>query len=906
MNRFSFALLLLVFGLPARAQLAPPNFERYEGPIVSDPVEVRYGWRSGVSGANDRVAVSYGRWDGAGQVRIFELETGEALHTIATRTGVRGLVSLPDGEHFATGDFDGNVVIRRFSDAVTVAQWKAPKGSVEMLTFSPDGKDCFFSSNGDYAARADAMTGKIDVLYAGHTDNVYDIALSADGKTVVSSTANGLVFVHDANTGELRHEISHPGQVAAVHWIGETDRFVSVAGDSRICLWDATTGELVAEAKSPSSLYSVDVDKEAKTIVTGGRGDLQFWDAGTLEPIKIESAVPNPFQGHDSILFGSTFVGDDMVLSSGWDKQAFLWDRQSGAMIQLYDATSSPRASVLAIAGNRLLTRAVVARADKSMALLDVSTLKSTRNWSLDGLGPVAALCQFDDDLLLIATEDNGIYQQDLNSQTPGTTTKKIGQLTAKVIAMWRDRDDGDDATFYLVTEEGIVSSMNRETGEETERLKLSVDVRSVVWSKASGSLFVLTPETELFRFTVTRDDNGLWSAEASSSLQLPAQDGIYLTAISSSRILVQLGATNGMILDGEQFRFVGQLPAQDSARTAVVASFDGRSILSGTDSGALSVFQSPAWTVAPIAEGRLPTREIRFLCFAPDGKTIRVGSIDCDFATVSTDDLKPTGDLKRMPPFGIASSARSRDRTIAVVGSWNGQVLLTEIETKRIVCQLPPEGVKKTGKAGAVTISQDNKRVAVGTLDGIVRLYDVDPPRLVWTSDPFGETINEVAISDDGKYVAASTGDYRRYQDPGLTVLIEAETGKTAQIWNDALQKVTGVAFTPDSSKVVACGNDAFRTYDVKTRALLHAAPLHGCQRVRFIDESRCVVTQYPGKLLVWDTARNLTLGRMTGHRKPDDGEKQPQTWSIDVSEDRTRLISSDTYGQLYLWPLR
>ncbi|MCG8652723.1 MAG: hypothetical protein MI861_22985, partial [Pirellulales bacterium] len=98
------------------------TFVRYEGPVVSDPVEKRYGWRSTVNHSGDRIAATYGRWDGAGEVRIFDLQSGKTLHRIDHPTGLRGLCLHPSGEQFATGDFAGNMVLRRFSDGQITRQ----------------------------------------------------------------------------------------------------------------------------------------------------------------------------------------------------------------------------------------------------------------------------------------------------------------------------------------------------------------------------------------------------------------------------------------------------------------------------------------------------------------------------------------------------------------------------------------------------------------------------------------------------------------------------------------------------------------------------------------------------------------------------------------------------------------
>lgn len=332
----------------------------------------------------------------------------------------------------------------------------------------------------------------------------------------------------------------------------------------------------------------------------------------------------------------------------------------------------------------------------------------------------------------------------------------------------------------------------------------------------------------------------------------------------------------------------------------------DGTRLVTGTQAGSLFLYQIETPILAPLAEAQLPIKDLRFACFHQDGTRIRIGTIDCDLMEVSTKELSPLGLPRRLPPFGMASSIRSADRQSLAIGSWGGEVVLLHPDPLELISQLPPEEVKGTGKAGAVGISDDSKWCAVGTNDGCVRMYDVASETLSWTSEPFGAPINEVVISPDGKCVAATTGDYKRSFDPGLTVLLSHQDGSTLAKWDESRQMVTGVAFTPDSAKVVACGGDHLRTYNVRSLAIIHTSDeVVRCKRVRFVDDRRCIVTSYPGQILLWDTATHRVAARYTGHAKPIGKDAESMIWALDVSEDGTQFVTGDLHGQLKVWPI-
>ncbi len=749
-------------------------------------------------------------------------------------------------------------------------------------------------------SRSAHATGKVKMVYAGHTDNVYDVALSADEKSLASSTADGIVLVHDVESGELRHQLSHPGQVASVHWIGKTDEFVSIGSDSFLKVWNASTGKLVREVKAPSSLFGVDIDPSGETIATGGRGDIHFWDAKTLEPIETKNAIPNPFQGHRSLIFGLQFVGDNQLFTSGWDKQTFAWDRSSGAMVQLYDPNSTQRESVLAITDSASPSKAIVARGGRSLSLVSLSDLRAESTWSVPDV-LVQTMLRHDNQLYL-AGNDGKLFRQNLDADDPGATTEPFADLPSKAIAM---RVSQQGKAVLVATEDGDLLHLDATDGEILATVALQEASAAATWSTDPDYLFVMSPDGKLTRYEVRFGVDGEYTVEKSMALVLPPQSHAGLSAVTPSRILVNLSGSNGVLMDVKTMGFVGQIPNPESNRTAVAAFDGGSTILVGTESGKLSIYRIPIRPRAPVLQTQLDLKDIRYLSFSKDGKKILAGTIQCDFVTLSAEDLVPEDKPQRMPPFGMASSKRTPDRRLIAVGSWDGQVLISDPKRQEIVSQLPTDDVQKTGKANAVALTPDGERAVVGTLDRMVRMYQTDPPKLLWTSEAYSDTINDLDISSDGKYVVASTGDYRRLKQPGLAVLIDAESGKTVQVWQDSKEKVTGIRFSPDSSKVVACGNDGFRTYDVPTRSLIHTAPLFGCNWVRFIDQRRCVVTQYPGKISIWDSIDHREVGKMTGHTQPAGVEKPAMLWGMDVSDDGKRLVTGDLHGQIFVWPL-
>ncbi len=169
-----------------------------------------------------RIASASGHvWDNKpGEVKVWDAASGKEQLTLTGHTrGVPCVCFSPDGKRIASASADQTV---RVWDAHTGKEALALKGHTEYLTsvaFSPDSKRII---SGDYRSHDekgfavwgevkvwDAQTGKKTLTLRGHTGFVTSVAFSADGKRIASgSTADpfrkipGEVKVWDAHTGQ--------------------------------------------------------------------------------------------------------------------------------------------------------------------------------------------------------------------------------------------------------------------------------------------------------------------------------------------------------------------------------------------------------------------------------------------------------------------------------------------------------------------------------------------------------------------------------------------------------------------------------------------------------------------------------------------------------------------------------
>lgn len=120
-------------------------------------------------------------------------------------------------------------------------------------------------------------------IIGGHTDSVSAVAVTADGRTVVSGSYDRTVRVWDAATGEERRRLEgHTDSVTAVAVAADGWTVVSASEDRTVRMWDTATGAERGRFLHTSPVYAVAVTLDGRTVVSGSTGGtVRVWDAAT-------------------------------------------------------------------------------------------------------------------------------------------------------------------------------------------------------------------------------------------------------------------------------------------------------------------------------------------------------------------------------------------------------------------------------------------------------------------------------------------------------------------------------------------------------------------------------------------------------------------------------------------------
>jgi WD40 repeat protein len=288
-----------------------------------------------------------------GTVKVWDVATGQALHTLKADIGFGSLLALsPDGQRLAVTRNQSmpnkpcEVKVWEVSTGRQLPTLTGHTGVVLSMTFSPDAR-WFTSSGTDQSLKVwQVATGQELKSFKG---TYLSVAFGPDGKRLASFT-NGAVKLFDVARGQevKTVECRLPKKTAIIRFSPDLARLASASEeDGTVKVWATENGQELHTLRghAPALLWSLAFSPDRKRLASASGmpfqpPELKEWDVVAGKELRT-------LKGHTSAITGVAFTPDgQQPVSASMDGTMRVWGPAGGQEFRLLRGHSGPVNSI--------------------------------------------------------------------------------------------------------------------------------------------------------------------------------------------------------------------------------------------------------------------------------------------------------------------------------------------------------------------------------------------------------------------------------------------------------------------------------------------------------------------------------------------------------------------------------
>lgn len=587
------------------------------------------------------------------------------------------------------------------SHIYTLQAYGGHSDSIEGVAISPDGKFVLTGSDDQTARLWDLSTGKEIVQFTGHKDKVNSVAFSFDGKYALTASDDKIARLWDTTTGKEVRQFVHTHKVKGAVFSPDGNYVLTGSSDSIAYLWDATTGgEIRQFVGHENNVNSVAFSSDGKYILTGSDDKTaRLWDVASGEELR-------QFIGHTRGVLSVSFSPDGKYVMTGSDTIARLFDTATGDEIHQFTGHADRiRAVAFSSDGKYVLTGS----SDSTARLWDLTTGQELRKFT-----------GHTDSIRGVAFSPDGRY----------VLTGSIDQTARLWDATFNHglrQFIGHTNSIYSIAVSPDGKYLLTGSGDNTARLwdvETSQEIRQFIGHTNWVTSVIFSPTGQV-ALTGSKDRTArLWDVATGKEIRMFSGHTAEVNSVAFSPdgqfVLTGSDDNTARLWDVSTGNEVRQFKGHKDDVKSAAFSPDGRFIVTGSNDQTARLWDTS--TGEEIRQFIGHTDEIKSVAFSPDGKYVLTGGNDLTarlWDTSTGEEIRQfTGHTNQ-----VKSVAFSPDGKYVLTGSDDATAGLWDAATGQEIRSLTAH----TAPVRSVAFSPDGKHLFTGSVDKSVRLWDTD-----------------------------------------------------------------------------------------------------------------------------------------------------------------------------------
>jgi WD40 repeat protein len=254
--------------------------------------------------------------------KIWDLKTNKVVYSLKSNGSVWGITWTPDGSRLITVGFDTNINLWNTETGEKAATLTGPEKRIFCVALSPDGKKLVTGYENGAVVLFNLEKGIIDTTWLAHIEGgisteVIAVAWSPSGNLIASGGLDFAIRLWDAETENsklvLRANTTDRCDINGLAWSSHDSILASASQDGWIRIWNTNTGLLKKEFSSVAGLWKRGVvwSPSGELLASSGaESSVSVWNPSTGEKLA-------KLDGHYSSVWAVAWSPDGKLIATG-------------------------------------------------------------------------------------------------------------------------------------------------------------------------------------------------------------------------------------------------------------------------------------------------------------------------------------------------------------------------------------------------------------------------------------------------------------------------------------------------------------------------------------------------------------------------------------------------------------